>query len=114
MQGHPPQAERAAACRRSHWPTFVRCPLSLTSPAARPAQLGNLLVDRAKYGFLQSRGYITTVDMSADDDDDIPMPATAGQPVRCARAPHFFCGWLRAGLWGPACSGVSRGSQLAR
>ncbi|KAI7838850.1 hypothetical protein COHA_007464, partial [Chlorella ohadii] len=43
--------------------------------------LGNLLVDRAKYGFLQSRGYITTVDMSADDDDDIPMPATAGQPV---------------------------------
>lgn len=43
--------------------------------------LGNALVDRTKYGFLQGRAYIRTVDISADDDDDIPMPATAGQPV---------------------------------
>lgn len=31
---------------------------------------------------IEPKNYLAAVDISADDNDDIPMPKTAGQPVK--------------------------------
>lgn len=59
------------------------------APAPRHAplgapQVGDALVGKLKYGFTQERDVLRVVDVSADDNDDIPMPNTVGKPVRCA------------------------------
>jgi hypothetical protein len=43
-------------------------------------QLGCTFMDRVLK--IEPKNYLAAVDISADDNDAIPMPKTAGQPVR--------------------------------